>query len=40
VAGATTAATCGYGTGGQEAGTLCWLDMTNYDAATSNSAAG
>jgi hypothetical protein len=31
---------CGYGTGGPNSGTLCWLDMSGYDDATARSAAG
>lgn len=31
---------CGYGTGGQHASTICWLDMTSYNDTQARSAAG
>jgi uncharacterized repeat protein (TIGR01451 family) len=31
---------CGYGTGGAEAGALCWLNMSGYDDAQARMAAG
>ena len=39
-ASAATTAQCGYGTGGTQAQTLCWLDMSVYNFAQSSSAAG
>jgi uncharacterized repeat protein (TIGR01451 family) len=39
-ASAATAVQCGYGTGGTQASTLCWLDMSAYSFAQSSSAAG
>ncbi len=39
-ASAATTAQCGYGTGGTQAGTLCWLDMSVYNFAQSSSVAG
>ncbi len=37
---AATSVSCGYGTGGAQAQTLCWLDMSAYSFATSGSASG
>ena len=31
---------CGYGTGGQNASTICWLDMTSYDDTQARTADG
>jgi uncharacterized repeat protein (TIGR01451 family)/LPXTG-motif cell wall-anchored protein len=31
---------CGYGTGGANASTICWLDMTNYDDTQARTEAG
>src|SRR6478752_6037708 len=31
---------CGYGTGGNEASSLCWIDMTGYDDTQARSPAG
>jgi uncharacterized repeat protein (TIGR01451 family) len=39
-ASAATTVQCGYGTGGTQAQTLCWLDMSAYSFAQSSSAAG
>jgi uncharacterized repeat protein (TIGR01451 family) len=39
-ASAATTAQCGYGTGGTQAATLCWLDMSVYNFAQSSSVAG
>jgi hypothetical protein len=36
----TTTASCGYGSGGPEAGTLCWLDMSNYSESAAEAAGG
>ncbi len=37
---AVTPVQCGYGTGGTQAATLCWLDMGAYNFTTSSSPAG
>ena len=37
---AATSVSCGYGTGGWQAQTLCWLDMSAYSFATSGGASG
>src|SRR6202000_2560709 len=39
-ASAATAVQCGYGTGGAQAQTLCWLDMSAYNFTQSSSPAG
>ena len=39
-ASAATAVQCGYGTGGAQAATLCWLDMSAYNFAQSSSVSG
>jgi hypothetical protein len=39
-ASAATTVQCGYGTGGTQAATLCWLDMSAYNFTQSSSAAG
>jgi uncharacterized repeat protein (TIGR01451 family) len=35
-----TTASCGYGTGGTNAGNVCWLDMSGYNAVEAQSAGG
>lgn len=37
---AATPVACGYGTGGAQAQTLCWLDMSAYSFATSGGVSG
>ncbi|MGN6723095.1 MAG: CshA/CshB family fibrillar adhesin-related protein, partial [Marmoricola sp.] len=37
---ATTSSTCGYGTGGQHASTICWLDLSGYSDAIARTPAG
>jgi uncharacterized repeat protein (TIGR01451 family) len=40
VSSAATPVACGYGTGGAQAQTLCWLDMSAYSFATSSGVSG